>query len=234
MADAIPAGWYPNPWNDAEELYWSGADWTGISRTAHRRSAPDAIAAAQPASEVEESTVMRPVGGTFAQVAADAPQPATFVPAVPASAELAPFGAPPTTAPYGETYAAAPVAAAPTFDNPYAVGPSIQQPYAVPDAASIRWALGNDQPVHAPNRRARFGLISMIVGIAAVVFAIIPGLSFAAWVPAFVAIAFGIVAFLGDRPRTFALAGIITGGASLAVGTAVSIWFLVQLGTLGH
>ena len=36
MAAEIPAGWYPNPWNDAEELYWSGAEWTGISRAAHR------------------------------------------------------------------------------------------------------------------------------------------------------------------------------------------------------
>jgi hypothetical protein len=194
---------------------------------------------------------MRPVGGTFAQATTDVPQQGAFAPATPepaafvaaapepasfgaAAPEPASFGAPPATAPYGQTYAAAPASPAPTFDNPYSVGPRIQQPYAVPDAASIRWALGNDQPVHTADRRARFGLISMIVGIAAVVFAIIPGLSFAAWVPAFVAIAFGIVAFLGDRPRTFALTGIITGGASLAVGTAVSIWFLVQLGTLGH
>jgi hypothetical protein len=102
------------------------------------------------------------------------------------------------------------------------------------DAASIRWALSAGAPPQpAVRSRAKFGLIAMIAGIVAAVFAVIPGLSFAAWIPAFVAIGLGIVGYLGGRPRAFALTGIITGGAALAVGTAVSIWFLAQLGVLG-
>ena len=45
-------------------------------------------------------------------------------------------------------------------------------------------------------------------------------------------IGLGIASYVGGRPRGYALAGIIEGGAALAAGTGVSIWFLVQLGAL--
>lgn len=344
MADAIPAGWYPNPWNDTEELYWSGAEWTGISRTASRRDLSAAAgaevvgvdsvgafgavggfsgtggvgAAGATSSDIEESTVMRPVTTPIADAPANAratttvaaatadasPQPSIVAP-VPeavafastggaAGAALADAGfaadpssaasagaefAPPQTAAYGTGNTAfvpstpalpqasfAPSAPAPSWPAPsapersapatgaplsgslataapFAPGvpagdayatPAFHPQYPAPDAASIRWALGTQPLATTSNRHGRFGLTAMIVGIVAVVFAIIPGLSFAAWLPAFAAIAFGIVGFLGGHPRAFALTGIITGGAALAVGTAVSIWFLVQLGALAR
>ena len=305
MADAIPAGWYPSPWNDTEELYWSGAEWTGISRTASRRDAGaaggaevvgvDAIsgfgtvggfsgaggvgAAGATSSDIEESTVMRPVTTPIADAPANAratttvaaatadasPQPSIVAPvpepvafastggaagAAPADAGFAPApswpapawpapsapeqSSPATGAPLsGSLATAAPFAPGVPAGDAYAT-PGFHPQYPAPDAASIRWALGTQPPSPTSNRRGRFGLTAMIVGIVAVVFAIIPGLSFAAWLPAFAAIAFGIVGFLGGHPRAFALTGIITGGAALAVGTAVSIWFLVQLGALAR
>jgi len=221
MADAIPAGWYPNPWNDGEELYWSGSDWSGISRTAHRRETEAsvvAVPATSTASGLEESTVMRPVGAStvFEPVAYAAPD--TYSPE--------PDQYPP------DSYLPKPYLPEPQYaDAPqYAASPQ----YPTPDATSIRWALNSDQPQQPVRRHPHFGLVSLIVGIAAAVFAVIPGLSLAAWIPAFVAIPFGIVAFLGGRPRGVAIAGIITAGAALAVGTAVSIWFIVQLGVLAR
>lgn len=217
MADEIPAGWYPNPWNDGEELYWSGVDWTGISRTAHRRETEAAVVAAPAASaapELEESTVIRPVGNAAAF------EPVAYAAPLPHAAPDA-YSSEPQHSPEPQ-YSSAPQYSAATPQ------------YPTPDAASIRWALSNDQPQQPVRRHPHFGLVSMIAGIAAAVFAVIPGLSLAAWIPAFVAIPLGIVAFLGGRPRGFALAGIITGGAALAVGTAVSIWFIVQLGVLAR
>ncbi|GAB3794417.1 hypothetical protein GCM10028798_01020 [Humibacter antri] len=343
MAAAIPAGWYPNPWNDAEELYWSGAEWTGISRAA-RRVAPQQGTPVT-SDGVEDSTIMRPVGpaatrdaaplvaapdssvGTvqplleqsyptvpygdqqhtgLSYVPTSAPGPNPFgppaytppayvpsvdlppdhVPSAEVPSAYAPLAdVPPAYAPLADVPPAyarpaevppayARPAYAPRSDVPptYATGYSAPQyaPPAAPstpdasappeqpqfdpartttdaashsdaphtdsaDAATIRWALSaGAQPQPENNPRARFGLIAMIVGIVAAVFAVIPGLSFAAWIPAFVAIGFGIVGYLGGRPRAFSLTGIIAGGAALAVGTAVSIWFLAQLGVLAR
>jgi hypothetical protein len=323
MAAEIPAGWYPNPWNDAEELYWSGAEWTGISRAAHR-SGP---AVAPPVlDEIEDSTIMRPARRSARSMdtplmpiplvagGADEMGPAPISPieqsyptrpygdqqfddlthaaaALPQEAG-APHGAGmPQSAgmtqgadalhsaetPLSETHLDAPTAGnqdapapfAPPTAPPAYVSDGVPATYAPPayaapptqlpppgshpqpfpgdawapaaqyadsaDAATIRWALNDNAPA-APvsNPRAKFGLIAMIVGIAAAVFAVIPGLSFAAWVPAFAAIALGIVGYLGGKPRGFALTGIIVGGAALAVATAISIWFLTQLGVLAH
>lgn len=227
MAAEIPAGWYPNPWNDAEELYWSGAEWTGISRAAHRVAAQQGMPVA---SDVEDSTIMRPVGTELSYAPPSAPQqgPNTFGP---------PAYAPPATPPvYSDAQYAAPYASPYAAQAPIATtAPIPDAPHAdAADAASIRWALSMGAPPQpAVNPRAKFGLIAMIVGIVAAVFAVVPGLSFAAWIPAFVAIGLGIVGYLGGRPRASALTGIITGGSALAAGTAVSIWFLVQLGVLG-
>jgi hypothetical protein len=233
MADEIPAGWYPNPHNAAEELYWSGTAWTGISRAASR--APEDVAtAASGESDLEESTVMRPVAGVSP---APVPPAAGSVPAYDAATTAFPvMSTPPLDAPAGGPPPAVfPPEALPPYapPQPGSVASPADAAFpayaAAPDASSIRWSLG--APVAPPrtNPRARLGLVATIVGIVACVLAIIPGASLAAWVPAFVAIALGIVSFLGGRPRSLALAGIITGGAALVVGTAVSIWFLVAL-----
>ncbi|MHA7984564.1 MntP/YtaF family protein [Rathayibacter sp. CAU 1779] len=374
MEAEIPAGWYPNPWNDAEELYWSGTEWTGISRAVHRTASVGQGASAE--SQVEESTIMRPVAGHYAangatpggivppsfgadsvapvapvvsqyaapqpiapQYAAPqpvapqyiAPAPAPYVPQTPVGA---PSAASPDasafapisqhveqsypTVPYSEMqrrdsaaaystpeqaqqHASAQQTSAQPYAPPYAQQSYAQQTYAAPptysappapdasgpalleasgadpiaetqyrqlpdagqqraglpaaasgyptdpgqpddlaypdpaDAATIRWALGDSAPARpAPNPRARFGVIAMIAGIVAAVFSFLPILSFAAWIPAFAAIAFGIISYLGGKPRAFALTGIIAGGAALAVGTGVSIWYLVTWGTLAH
>lgn len=250
MAAEIPAGWYPNPWNDAEELYWSGIEWTGISRAVHRAPATGGISAA--ASEIEDSTIMRPVGPPF-EAQDVSPQSATAVtpiadtasfPGAAPSPQPEPFptSAAPTFQP--EPYVAPVAPAAPVFQpQPYAPlppapigGPTAEGvlPADAADAASLRWSFGSAAAPTPVNPRAKFGLIAMILGIVAAAFAVIPGVSFAAWIPAFVAIALGIIGYLGGKPRAFALTGIITGGAALAVGTGVSIWLLIQLGALGR
>ncbi|NNC12751.1 hypothetical protein HII28_12790 [Planctomonas sp. JC2975] len=397
MTAEIPAGWYPNPWNDAEELYWSGTEWTGISRAVHRVASVGQGATTE--LQVEESTIMRPIAAHYPPDSAApdgiVPPPFASTPGAagaPAVSQYAPpqsapqYGAPPTSAQYVQPqpvapqyaqpqpvapqyappqpvapqYAAPPPAPyvpqtttatpppaapdapffapisqhveqsyptvpygemqrrdaaefeAPTRPDPQASAqaqqaaqPYAQQAYAVPptysappapdaagsvpvdaseadpiaetryrqlpvggtqgaaqaaaqkdaafgypldpvqaedlvypdsaDAATIRWALGDSTPARpAANRRARFGVIAMIAGIIAAVFSFLPILSFAAWVPAFAAIAFGIISYLGGKPRAFALTGIIAGGAALAVGTGVSIWYLVMWGTLAN
>jgi hypothetical protein len=374
MGAEIPAGWYPNPWNDAEELYWSGAEWTGISRAAHRpqpavpppavdaiedstimrparrsarsmeaplmpvplvAQAQDPLAPAPLSSDLESSHPTRPYGEAqvgpssassdsfgarqdVASIAAPNPSADTRsaealtppAPPTPTLAGSAPAEyAPPAYPAYGQPAESSPVSPPPTgygHAHPESAGgpghpqrgsaqpghpqpgstlprsaqpgpaqpgsaqpteffgaahpePTYVQPtasaYAAPassaplpfpvdttwhpeaahpdaaDATTIRWSLSAAAPAPPQgNPRARFGLVAMIVGIVAAVFAVVPGLSLAAWIPAFGAIALGIVGYLGGRPRGFALSGIIIGGAALAVATAVSIWFLTQLG----
>jgi hypothetical protein len=375
MGAEIPAGWYPNPWNDAEELYWSGAEWTGISRAAHR---PGPAVAPPAVDAIEDSTIMRParrsarsmeaplmpvplvaqaqdpltpaplspglesshptrpydeaqVGPSsassdgpgarqdLASIAAPSPEADTRsaealtppAPPTPTLAGSAPADySPPAYPAYGQPAGSAPVfppptgyehaypdpaggpghpqpgpaqpgSAQPGFAQPGSAQPGYTQPGSAPragtgaaypeptyvqptapghvapassaplpfpvdatwhpeaahpdsaDATTIRWSLSAAAPAaQQGNPRAHFGLVAMIVGIVAAVFAVIPGLSLAAWIPAFGAIALGIVGYLGGRPRGFALSAIIVGGAALAVATAVSIWFLTQLGPL--
>ncbi|WP_166804422.1 DUF4190 domain-containing protein [Cryobacterium sp. MDT1-3] len=35
---SAPAGWYPNPNNQDEELLWDGAEWSGVSREAQAKA----------------------------------------------------------------------------------------------------------------------------------------------------------------------------------------------------
>lgn len=69
---------------------------------------------------------------------------------------------------------------------------------------------------------------ALVLGIIAAVFAIIPGPSFGAFVPAILAAVLGIVALTRKTARRgFALAGIILGGVSLFVAIIVSIVTIV-------
>ena len=72
--------------------------------------------------------------------------------------------------------------------------------------------------------KSGIAIAALVLGIVAAVFAIIPGPSFGAFVPAILAAVLGIVALTRETPRRgFALAGIILGAVSLLVAIIVSI-----------
>jgi hypothetical protein len=82
-------------------------------------------------------------------------------------------------------------------------------------------------PAPAPPKSG-VALAALILGIVAAVFAIIPGPSFAAFIPAILAVVLGIVALARKTPRRgFALSGVILGAASLLVAIIVSIVTIV-------
>ena len=150
-----PEGWYPNPANPAEELYWLGDRWSNASR---------------------------PVAG------ATAPSPA----------------APPVT-PATRT----------------AVG--IGQP-SVPTVPASATATATLTPV--PAREAtECGKWALYLGLAAVVFALIPAVRWMVFIPVIAALIFGVMALVrpnDDRKR--ALAGMAIGAAAglLAIVLAAS------------
>ena len=85
-------------------------------------------------------------------------------------------------------------------------------------------------PVTPPAAPPRSGIAvaALVLGIVAAVFAIIPGPSFGAFVPAIVATVLGIVGLIRKTPRRgFALAGIILGAIALVVAIIVSIVAIV-------
>jgi len=100
--------------------------------------------------------------------------------------------------------------------------PAAQEPPAPPIPAATQAA----PPVTPPPTPPKSGLAvaALVLGIVAAVFAIIPGPSFAAFVPAILATVLGIVALTRKTPRRgFALTGIILGAVSLLVAIIVSI-----------
>ncbi len=104
--------------------------------------------------------------------------------------------------------------------------PAAQEPPAPPIPAATQAA----PPVTPPPTPPKSGLAvaALVLGIVAAVFAIIPGPSFAAFVPAILATVLGIVALTRKTPRRgFALTGIILGAVSLLVAIIVSIVAIV-------
>lgn len=84
------------------------------------------------------------------------------------------------------------------------------------------------QPAAAPAGPAKakngLGLAALIVGIVAFIFAVIPFLSFVAWVPALVAIGLGIAGLVvKNKKRVSAVAGLALGALAIIVGIVVSI-----------
>lgn len=76
----------------------------------------------------------------------------------------------------------------------------------------------------APKQKSPLGLAALIVGAVAFVFAIIPVLSFIAWLPALAAIVLGIIALVQKgRARGFAWAGLALGVVAWIVAIIVSI-----------
>jgi hypothetical protein len=73
----VPSGWYPNPHNPGEEMYWDGMSWSGAARKLS-------------ASRIEEATMVRADASAVAQQTAapeSARQPAGGIAAVGAIVE---------------------------------------------------------------------------------------------------------------------------------------------------
>jgi hypothetical protein len=86
------------------------------------------------------------------------------------------------------------------------------------------------QPPAGARRGNPFGLTALIVGILALVLAVLPYASFAAGLPALVAIVFGIVGMVvRGRPRGTAIAGLIIGIVALITAIVVSAILLTNL-----
>ncbi len=99
-----------------------------------------------------------------------------------------------------------------------------------PPAPAVPATADDAPPVTPPPTPPKSGIAvaALVLGIVAAVFAIIPGPSFAAFVPAILAAVLGIVALTRKTPRRgFALAGIILGALSLLVAIIVSIVTIV-------
>ncbi len=76
----------------------------------------------------------------------------------------------------------------------------------------------------APPPRSALALWAMIAGIVAIVSAVIPGLSFVAWIPALAAIALGVIALIKKTPRRGqALTGVILGPIAWLMAIVVSV-----------
>lgn len=79
----------------------------------------------------------------------------------------------------------------------------------------------------APKPKGGLALAALILGIVAIVCAVIPGLSFIAFVPALVALVLGIIGLATKAPgRGKALAGVILGPVAFVVAIVVSVSFI--------
>lgn len=75
------------------------------------------------------------------------------------------------------------------------------------------------------------GLVALILGIVAMLFAVVPFLSFIAWLPALAAIILGIVGLvLKNKKRALAAVGLVLGVLAIIVGIIVTIASLAAVG----
>jgi len=113
--------------------------------------------------------------------------------------------------------------APPPAEEPSA-GPGASEQAAPPAAAPASTA--------SVKPRSLLALWAMIAGIVAIVSAVIPGLSFVAWIPAIAAIALGIIALIKKTPRRGqALTGVILGPIAWLVAIVVSIGLISGAGS---
>lgn len=82
-----------------------------------------------------------------------------------------------------------------------------------------------DATVAEPGRRTRSGIVALILGIVAIVFAFIPFLSYVAGFIAIAAVVVGIVALrrIGAGPKGSAIAGIVLGALALLIAIVMSV-----------
>ena len=83
----------------------------------------------------------------------------------------------------------------------------------------------NPQPAGTPSPTGQgLAITALVLGIVAALAAIIPGLSFPAWIPAGTAMALGIVVLVSVRPgRGKAISAVASGAVALAISLVVSI-----------
>ncbi|WP_294178540.1 DUF4190 domain-containing protein [uncultured Schumannella sp.] len=116
---------------------------------------------------------------------------------------------------------AAPTESAPTMTQPDAPTPTeadAPTPNDVPTPVAAE----------AAPRGSGLAITTLVLGIVAFVFAFIPGLSFAAWLPAIGAIVFGVIALVRKSgKRGFTIAGLILGPLAWLVAIIVSVGALV-------
>jgi hypothetical protein len=113
--------------------------------------------------------------------------------------------------------------APPPAEDPSAGPPPSEQP-AASDAAPAAPATAKP--------RSPLALWAMIAGIVAIVNAVIPGLSFVAWIPAIAAITLGVIALIKKTSRRGqALTGVILGPIAWLVAIVVSIGLISGAGS---
>lgn len=84
----------------------------------------------------------------------------------------------------------------------------------------------------SPKPRSPLALWAMIAGIVAIVSAVIPGLSFVAWIPAIAAITLGVIALIKKTPRRGqALTGVILGPIAWLMAIIVSVGLIAGIGS---
>ncbi len=87
-----------------------------------------------------------------------------------------------------------------------------------------------EAPAATPKPRSALALWAMIAGIVAMVSAIIPGLSFVAWMPAIAAIALGLIALIRKTPRRGqALTGVVLGPIAWVTAIIVSVGLIAGI-----
>ncbi|WP_022886179.1 hypothetical protein [Glaciibacter superstes] len=88
-------------------------------------------------------------------------------------------------------------------------------------------------PLAPAPKKSKLGTTALVLGIVAVVFAVIPGLSFLAWLPALAAIGLGIatIASKSIARKGKGISGVVLGGLGFIVAIVASVSFLASLGS---
>jgi hypothetical protein len=209
MSESQPSGWYPNPFSAREEIFWDGAAWTGETRAKVDVLPPAATAIPGPSIPATTPDLGVPTSLTGADDIRE-----------PVRAQLPDDFA--LTESFAEVSPKIPTADRAMDQQNY---PPTSHPSPVTTAPNI-------YPTSAPTvlQANQFGLIALILGIVALVMAVIPGASLFAWLFALPAIVLGVIGLV--RPamrRGRALAGVIEGVVAMVIGIAVSVAFIAGL-----
>lgn len=114
--------------------------------------------------------------------------------------------------------------------------PSVPAPSVPPEGATATppatpAADSPAAPTATVKPKSAMALWAMIAGIVAIVSAIVPGLSFVAWIPAVAAIVLGVIALIKKTPRRGqALTGVIVGPIAWIVAIVVSVGLIAGVG----
>jgi len=165
----VPSGWYPNPHNPGEEMYWDGTSWSGAARKLS-------------ASRIEEATLVRADAAAPAQPTG-APEPAWQ----PAGQRAHQPGAgqavvEDTLDPVADEqefgWARSPVPIEASTEQPFAASPFAASPFATPQPAAQQlippdgqqWG---DEPREASTSNL-FATIALILGCCGALLTLVP------------------------------------------------------------